>query len=156
MTDTGRTAWAVVSGDYSDYRVHFITLDKVVAEEIVNRLGDGCEVEEFPLLSSADEYLEHISYCGWASVEPTGELGRSWNADWISYAPPGPARANAVPTGVLGRGGGQITVETSGRTPEAALHAAKEYATELASELAAGVPAKDAVRGFNERRTLRR
>jgi hypothetical protein len=47
------TAYVVTSGEYSNYHIRFVTLDKAKAECYVNRFSSGdygnkCEIEEFP------------------------------------------------------------------------------------------------------------
>lgn len=134
--------WLVTRGEYSDFGVICAAKTRDLAEEIRVRLGAD-DVEELRLLSRPDEAIELVSYSAWARVDHDGRLGVANGSQCRDYEPPGRARAwsNAVEVGV------QVQAET----PEKALRAAKEYATELGAELAAGVPVRQAVSGFNAR-----
>ena len=60
------TAYLISKGEYSDYSVYFVSLDRAVAEKIVARLnrdhGILYEIEERPLVVSGDEQVERIVY----------------------------------------------------------------------------------------------
>ena len=60
------TAYLISKGEYSDYSVYFVSLDRAAAERIVARLNRGnanlYEIEECPLVESGDEQVERIAY----------------------------------------------------------------------------------------------
>lgn len=140
MTDS---IWLVTRGEYSDYRVICAAPTRELAEEIRDRVN-GDDVDELPLLTSADQGVEIISYSGNAFLTPAGVITHTTSHGWIEYQPPSPPRAH-------NHRDQQVHVAVHAKSPAAALHAVKEYATELASELAAGVPIDFAVDGFNAR-----
>lgn len=60
--------WMVESGAYSDYRVHFVTADKALAEEFVKRKNggrleadyDGYRVETIPVYDTAPDWWQDM------------------------------------------------------------------------------------------------
>ncbi len=67
MTVTDKIAYAVASGEYSDYRVHLVCLDKATAEAVCARMtslkgNPDYSVEELPLVASPDEIVLRREY----------------------------------------------------------------------------------------------
>lgn len=148
MTST----YLITSGEYSDYRVHCVVPTREAAEAICahldnrNRYSDY-DVEEIELVSTVAEYIAGSTSYAFAWVDGRGVI-RSSHADESRGALP---RVYAE-TRLHGDYGPCAVVSvTCPGAPERARHAVTEYATELASELAAGIPIADAVAGFNDR-----
>lgn len=140
------SVWLVTSGSYSDYRVHCAAPTRELAEKIRDRVGAD-DVTERPLLSRVGEYIKLVSYQARVSIDATGRIGEVYSFGDRDLRPPTRPRASADSFGNV-----SITIQAA--SPDQAVHAAKEYATELAAELAAGVAPKDAAVGFNDRHSL--
>ncbi len=67
MSETGKVAYAVTSGSYSDYRVHLVCLDEATAEAVCDRMNSlernpDYSVEEIPLVAGPEEIVLRREY----------------------------------------------------------------------------------------------
>lgn len=142
---TARNAWLVESGDYSDYRVHAVSLDEQVARASADTLG--VDVREVPLLSTAAEAARLQTYEASVYLDAEGRLRDSSHYVHFHITAERPTRA-WVYDAALGR---TVGVQVGAGTETAARKAVREYAAEIGAEIAAGVVPEDAVQAFNDR-----
>lgn len=135
---TKRTVWAVISGDYSDYRVHALFEDKADADDAAARIG--LEVEEFDLYSPGDRSLrrlpEHWAYCDVTSEGVLRERPVELPYTTIGDSPP--------PTNVWVRdrdvgANKEYVVGATAATEEAARKSVRERAAQVAAMVVEGL-----------------
>lgn len=82
MNDTPHVpdkVWAVTSGEYSDYRVHFVCLSEEVANEAAVRM-DGAYVEPLDVVEGPEQVRKRPIY--WVGIRLDGsEFNRSMSTD---------------------------------------------------------------------------
>lgn len=150
-----RKVWVLHSGEYSDYGVHAVCFDEAVA--IVCAAELGVEYSSRPLLTGASDALEIVAYTVSVSLSREGKIGKTADFSGVFTERRHHAEASVlggtrdVVTGAIQEARGALIYVTA-PDRQAAHKAAGEYAAELGTEIAAGVPIHAAVIAFNDRR----
>lgn len=137
-----RTVYAVSSGDYSDYIVHFLFVTETDAQRHAEqrRLGDRHEesrVEEFTLFDEGESPARIGRHSAWISLTGDGEIAHEdehFDVEWGHSAADALTRPRVTVRGSYAYGG-RYMIRAEAASRDAAWKAARDRAAKMKAEL---------------------